>query len=139
LFLPAVDPLTLAVGWSDVRQRHRYASARVSLVAGSVIGQSRTFGTAEASTVRPRLAPLGPSNVAVVWQDDRTLGNDIYLSTSTDGGVTFGAEQRLDDGGEGPSYQTAPTVAGDGQGALFVAWEDSRSGTRRIRFVLGNP
>ena len=139
MFLPNVDPLTLAVGWSDVRQRNRYASARLSFVAGSVIGQSRRFGMAEDAAIRPRLAPLGPSKVAVVWQDDRTLGNDIYLATSTDGGASFGAEKRLDDGGDGPSYQTAPVVAGDGQGALFVAWEDSRTGKRRIRFVLGKP
>lgn len=139
MFLPNVDPLTLTVGWSDVRQRNRYASARISLVAGSVIGQSRSFGAAESSAVLPRLAPLGPAKAAVVWQDDRTLGQDIYLATTTDGGVTFGAEQRVDDGGNGVSYQTAPIVAGDGQGSLFVAWEDSRSGQRRIRFVLGKP
>ncbi len=139
MFLPNVVPLTLAVGWSDVRQRNRYASARISLVAGSVIGQSRKFGAAEGSAVRPSLAPLGPSKFGVVWQDDRTLGNDIYLATSADAGVSFGVEQRLDDGGDGPSYQTAPVVAGDGQGSLLVAWEDSRTGKRRIRFVLGKP
>jgi len=75
----------------------------------------------------------------MVWQDDRTLGQDIFLVTSSDGAVTFSAEQRVDDGGNGASYQTAPAVAGDGQGSLLVAWEDSRSGTRRIRFVLGKP
>lgn len=139
MFLPNVAPSTLAVGWSDVRQRNRYASARLSLVAGSAIGQSRKFGAPEGSSVRPTMAPLGPSKFAVVWQDDRTLGNDIYMSTSADAGVTFGPEQRLDDGGNGPSYQTAPVVAGDGQGSLLVAWEDSRSGKRRIRFVLGKP
>lgn len=139
MFLPNVVPLTLAVGWSDVRQRNRYASARVALVAGSVIGQSRKFGATEGSAVRPKFAPLGPSRFAVVWQDDRTLGNDVYLATSNDAGVTFGVEQRLDDGGDGPSYQTAPVVASDGQGSLLVAWEDSRSGKRRIRFVLGKP
>lgn len=139
MFLPNVDPLTLAVGWSDVRERKRYASTRLSLVAGSVIGQSRMFGSATGSAVHPHLAPLGPSKVALVWQDDRTLGNDVYLTTSTDGGATFGTEQRLDDGGDGASYQTAPVAAGDGLGGLFVAWEDSRTGTRRIRFVLGKP
>jgi hypothetical protein len=139
MFLPGVAPLTLAVGWSDIRQRNRYASARISLVAGSVIGQSRKLGTAEGAALRPHLAPLGPSKFAIVWQDDRSLGNDLYMATSSDGGATFGAEQRLDDGGDGPSYQTAPVVAGDGQGSLMVVWEDSRSGKRRIRFVLGKP
>lgn len=139
MFLPNVDPVTLAVGWSDVRQRNRYASARFSLVAGSVIGQSRAFGTTQGSALVPNVAPLGPGKIAVVWQDDRTLGNDIYLATSADGGATFGAEQRVDDGGNGASYQTAPVSAGDGQGALMVVWEDSRSGGRRIRFALGTP
>jgi hypothetical protein len=139
MFLPNVNPPTLAVGWTDVRQRNRYASARLSLVAGSVIGQSRRFGAAEGSAVRPTMAGLGPSKFAVVWQDDRTMGNDIYMATSSDAGATFGGEQRLDDGGDGPSYQTAPVAASDGQGSLLVVWEDSRSGKRRIRFVLGKP
>lgn len=139
MFLPGVNPLTLAASWSDVRMRQRFSSARMSLVAGSVFGQSRTFGTPDTTSVRPNLAPLGPSKVAVVWQDDRTLGQDIFLVTSSDGGVTFSAEQRVDDGGNGASYQTAPAVAGDSQGSLLVAWEDSRTGTRRIRFVLGKP
>lgn len=139
MFLPGVNPLTLAVSWSDVRQRNRNASARMSLVAGSVIGQSRAFGMTNTTTLLPHLAPLGPASLAVVWQDDRTLGQDIYMATSTDGGVTFGAEQRVDDGGQGPSYQTALVAAGDGQGSLFVAWEDNRSGRRRIRFALGKP
>ena len=139
MFLPGVNPLTLAASWSDVRQRQRFSSARMSLVAGAVIGQSRPFGAMDAASLRPNLAPLGPSKVAMVWQDDRTLGQDIFVATSSDGGVTFGMEQRVDDGGNGASYQTAPVVAADGLGALLVAWEDSRSGTQRIRFVLGKP
>jgi len=139
MFLPNVDPLTLAVGWTDVRQRIRHSSARTSLVAGAVIGQSRTFGVPENSAMLPRFAPLGPSKVAVVWQDDRSLTQDVYLSISSDGGTTFGQEQRIDDGGNGASYQTAPAVAADGLGSLFVAWEDTRSGNRRIRFALGKP
>ncbi len=139
MFLPNVDPSTLAVSWSDVRLREKYATPRLSLVAGTVIGQSRRFGSADRSALLPRLAPLGTGKVAVVWQDDRTRGNDIYMSSSTDGGANFGAEKRIDDGGDGPSQQTAPTVAGDGLGSVIVAWEDSRTGQRRIRFVLGTP
>ena len=138
-FLPNVDPSTLAVGWSDVRLRNRYAAPRVSLVAGSVIGQSRRFGSTDANAYSPRLAQLGAGRVALVWQDDRTLGSDIYLSTSIDAGANFGTEMRVDDGGDGPSYQTAPVIAGDGTGNVIVAWEDSRSGQRRIRFALGKP
>lgn len=139
MFLPNVDPSTLAVGWSDVRLRNRHAAPRVSLVAGSAIGQSRRFGSVDASAYSPRIAPLGANKLAVVWQDDRTLGADIYLSTSSDAGANFGTELRIDDGGDGASHQTAPVIAGDGAGSVIVAWEDARSGQRRIRFALGKP
>lgn len=139
LFVPGANPLTLAIGWTDVRQRIRHSSARMSLVAGAAIGQNRVFGVPDTSAMLPRFAPLGPSKFAVVWQDDRSLGQDIYVSVSEDGGAMFGLEQRIDDGGNGASYQTAPAVAADGQGSLFVAWEDTRLGHRRLRFALGKP
>ena len=46
---------------------------------------------------------------------------------------------RVDDGGEGASYQLAPVIAAAGGGRVVVAWEDSRSGRRRIHAAAGAP
>ncbi|MDI1443656.1 hypothetical protein [Polyangium sp. 6x1] len=141
IFVPGGGAVTVALGWSDVRRRERNATARLSLVSGNVLGQSRKLGEgpAEASAFRPRVVALGAGSFGAVWQDDRTGGKDIYLATSVGGGASFGAERRLDDGGDGPSYQTGPAAAGNGLGGMVVAWEDTRSGRRRIRWVAGKP
>ncbi|MDI3286733.1 hypothetical protein [Polyangium sp. 15x6] len=141
LFVPGGGAVTVALGWSDMRKREPNATARVSLVSGNVIGQGRKLGEgpAEGSAFRPRLVALGAGSVAAVWQDDRTGGKDVYLATSTDGGASFGAEKRIDDGGDGPSYQTGPAAAANGIGGMVAAWEDTRSGRRRIRWVAGKP
>ncbi|UQA61850.1 hypothetical protein [Polyangium aurulentum] len=141
LFVEGGGASTLAVGWSDVRLRQSPSKARVTTSAGSVFGPSRVLGGAPeaASAWSPRLVSIGPGKLAAVWQDDRTLASDIYLAASSDGGGSFGGEMRIDDGGDGPSYQTAPAAAGDGSGRVAIAWEDSRSGRTRIRWVVGTP
>ena len=54
-----------------------------------------------------------------------------------DGGATFGAERRIDDGGEGPSYQFSPKVLDAGFGRVLAVWEDTRSGKRQVRYASG--
>jgi hypothetical protein len=129
----------LVVGWSDVRQRLAPAKARVTR-GDADFGESIVLASAaspDASSWRPQLAFLATGRVAAVWQDFRTSGNDIYLAFSDDGGLTFGPERRVDDGGEGPSYQFAPQVAAAMREELLVLWEDTRSGRRQLRFVKG--
>jgi predicted amidohydrolase len=141
LFVAGGGAATLAIGWSDVRLRQSPAKARVATTAAGAFSPSRILGAAPASASawRPRLVSLGAGKLAAVWQDDRTLGSDVYLAQSNDGGASFGGEMRIDDGGEGPSYQTAPAIAGDGIGKIAIAWEDSRSGRTRIRWAAGTP
>lgn len=88
---------------------------------------------------RPRLVPLPAGRVAAIWQDFRAERNDVYLAISDDGGRHFGEPRRLDDGGDGPAQHFAPAVAALSRERLFVAWEDTRSGRRQIRFVVGSP
>jgi predicted amidohydrolase len=125
----------LAGAWTDVRLRQAPARPRVARLPGP----SAPLGSAppEASGYRPRLATLGDGRVIAAWQDFRTLGNDVYLAASADGGATFGPEARVDDGGEGPSYQFAPRPADAGAGRVVVVWEDTRSGRRQVRYAAG--
>lgn len=129
----------LLAAWTDVRLRKTPSKARAARVSGTAVEASRVLGAApdEASAWRPRLALVGTKLVAA-WQDDRALGNDIYLATSSDGGATWAAEARVDDGGEGPSYQTWPAIAASASDVV-IAWEDTRSGRRRVRYVAGSP
>jgi len=45
----------------------------------------------------PAVATDGSGNVYAVWQDLRNGNWDIYFAKSTDGGVTFGTNVRVDD------------------------------------------
>ncbi|HEU4537784.1 MAG TPA: hypothetical protein VFS00_26870, partial [Polyangiaceae bacterium] len=125
----------LAGAWSDVRQRQAPARPR----AARLPGPSAALGAAppEASGFRPRLLALADGRVLATWQDLRSLGNDVYVAASANGGATFGPEARVDDGGEGPSYQFAPRPADAGAGRVVIAWEDTRAGRRRVRYAAG--
>jgi hypothetical protein len=65
-------------------------------------------GTSEQSYCDMAFFP--PSNVYVVWMDDRNGDYDIYFSKSTDGGKTYGANVRVDDAPSGKSSRY-PSVA----------------------------
>jgi hypothetical protein len=69
------------------------------------------------------------SNLYVVWLDKRDGDGpayNIYFSRSTDGGLTFGPDVRVDDAGDDPSCQQDPAVAVDDSGRIYVVWMDER-------------
>src|SRR5206468_7850646 len=70
-------------------------------------------------------------NLFVAWQDNRLGNNDIFFTTSEDGGNSFKPSERVDDTGGGVSEQTAPRIAWARQ-RCFVVWEDNRTGTSDI-------
>ncbi|MBC7224766.1 MAG: exo-alpha-sialidase, partial [Anaerolineae bacterium] len=76
------------------------------------------------------------SSIYVAWKDGRNTDSapgssndwDIYLARSTDGGLTWGANVRVDDGPPGTN-QTQPALAMDDAGTLYAAWRDTRDAT----------
>jgi hypothetical protein len=74
----------------------------------------------------PTLA-VGPKGVvAVAWSDARNEKDDIYMTVSRDQGRTFSANRRVNDDPETPAH-SHPSVAVDGQGTIYAAWEDYRN------------
>jgi len=95
--------------------------------------------------------------VSVVWYDRRndTVNNlniDVYKAFSTDGGVTFGAIQRVTNQSFGvpqlnPNFDSAITncymgeyiaVAADG-GSFYYAWGDNRNTVTNANWPSGRP
>ena len=66
-----------------------------------------------------------------VWQDNRLGNNDVFFTTSADGGATFAASERVDDTGAGHSEQSRPHMAW-AEGRCHVVWEDNRSGNADV-------
>ncbi len=70
----------------------------------------------------------------VVYADGRTTTDDfdIFYTKSTDHGIDWSSEVRVDHGGT--ARQGEPALAVDDQGNIFVAWEDNREGNTTIYY-----
>ena len=82
----------------------------------------------------PAMVVDDQDRIQVVYADGRTTPNDldIFYTMSQDHGNHFSVETRVDHGGI--AVQNNPSVAVDGSGNIFVAWEDSRDGNTTIYF-----
>ncbi len=83
---------------------------------------------------------IGPQIVAtnnkihVVWFDALRGGYDIMVATSHDG-ESFFPQVRLDGDEPGAAYSAWPQIEADGEGNVYVVWEDSRDGKSDIYFA----
>lgn len=83
----------------------------------------------------PQIAARG-GNVFVAWEDSRDGLSDIYGAWSSDGGLYFGPDFRLDLGdGAGSSDSFSPQVGLDATGTAYVAWHDARNGPGRDIYI----
>jgi hypothetical protein len=71
--------------------------------------------------------------IHAAWTDLRAREPDtnVFYARSGGGGDSFEPSERVDDGGEGGSEQTAPQIAW-ARKRCFVVWEDNRNGTSDI-------
>ncbi len=68
------------------------------------------------------------NKIYVVWQGDDPTGLwDIFVSTSTDGTNWSGAF-KVNDDALNENNQTSPAIAIDGNGIVYIAWEDDSKG-----------
>jgi hypothetical protein len=157
-FVPAIERLhqnpsvTIArrsgrhlVTWTDLRSREPdtnifFASSMdgTTYSANRQLDRSKSGFDADSDTPSnqwsPQLAASG-DEVCAAWQDNRLGNNDIFFAASDDGGDTFGADERVDDTGSGPSNQYNPDVAASSWRRMpvcYVVWEDTRDGDSDI-------
>ncbi|UCE74295.1 MAG: exo-alpha-sialidase [Methanomassiliicoccales archaeon] len=82
----------------------------------------------------PSIAIEGMGNIYIVWTDMRNGDSDIYFTCSNDGGNSFSFNKRVNDDVVN-AKQNEPSVALDGTGNIFIAWEDKRNGHSDIYFA----
>jgi hypothetical protein len=81
----------------------------------------------------PALAVVGQT-VYVGWDSGRPGDHDLWVSTSNDGGATFGAPERVDDGSRADLRLHWGGLVAQGR-ALLALWGDNRSGSWHVRFA----
>jgi hypothetical protein len=132
----------LVVAWPDLRAREpdtnvfftTSVDAGVSYAANVQLDSSRVGFDPDSDTPSSQWAPrlaARRNEVCAVWQDNRRGNNDIFFTSSNDGGATFALDERADDTGAGISNQYNPDVAitrQSGQTVCYAVWEDTRDG-----------
>jgi predicted amidohydrolase len=130
------------VAWTDLRAREADTNVFYARSddAGATFPPTRQLDDSKAGFDPDTDTPTNqwhPSLVArgdelfVAWQDNRLGNDDVFFTTSGDGGATFAAAERVDDTGTGASEQTRPALALAGRGprrTCIVVWEDDRGG-----------
>jgi hypothetical protein len=75
----------------------------------------------------PAIAVDDNGIIHIVWRDGREVPKDyIYYANSTNGGITFNVNKRIDNF-TGQVREVAPSIAvDDSNGNIYVVWEDRR-------------
>jgi hypothetical protein len=126
----AADGAGVVAAWTDTRNGALdvYVNASLDHGASWLLNDVRldTDLAGSALSTAPTVTMTGLS-ARVAWLDARTMGGDVRLATSADGGVTWGTDAKIDHRTPGVGTCSAPVVCGDGAN-LFVVWEDTRNG-----------
>ena len=144
----AIDPDTgiVSVAWTDIRARQTDSNiffTQATRRSARVFQPNRRLDESNLGFDPDRDTPTtqshpdlkaGGGQLCAAWQDDRNGTNDIYFKLSSDGGASFGPDERVDDTGAGESAQTAPSVAVDTSGGTrcYAVWEDNRLGNSDV-------
>lgn len=121
---PQGNPLTAPIVWS-------FTTEKIPLTIGANIRISdyapASFPAGSYSSGQCSLAQSG-GTIYGVWYDNRTASAHIYFAKSTDGGLTFGANVKVDDDTT-PTNHEYPCMTLDAHGNIYVVWDDQRGGT----------
>jgi hypothetical protein len=78
-------------------------------------------------SIVPSVSVSRQLGVCVCWTDERSGDEDVYFSNSEDGGLTFGADLRVNDDSTS-QYQRRCSFGVDNNGGVYLVWQDERSG-----------
>jgi hypothetical protein len=86
--------------------------------------------------IRPALAvtPDG-SRIYVFWRDYRKGYGEMYLASSTDGGISFNKNVKVNDGPIGGKTLRCPEIDLDANGTIYLTWGDARAGPPGANWV----
>lgn len=118
------------VAWQDYRSGSGQVRLSAATLPGFVFGPSVRVDDDPGvwTAAAPSVAVTPAGMVYVGYHDNRSGSADAYLARSSDGGASFSPSIRIDDTGAASSAQGLVSIAVDGLGRVYAAWEDSRAG-----------
>jgi hypothetical protein len=132
----AISGSVIHVIWMDDRNESYYPEIyyKRSSDGGLTWGEDVQLTSDPSDPGVPSIAAIG-SDVHIVWHDIRDGNWEIYYKRSTDGGLTWGPDQRLTNDAatsERPSIAVTGTEPNE---EISVVWDDDRDGDKEIYFV----
>lgn len=127
--IAADSSANLHVVWSDSAPGNTEIYYAKSTDLGTTWTASQRITWTSGSSQRPIIVADTPGNLHVVWEDNTAGNNEIYYKTSTDGGATWTASERLTSNAGDSRW---PDIAADPSGNLHVVWFDDTPGNREI-------
>jgi len=138
----AVTDEAAAVAWEDRRFGHTRLFYSQAARGGTFAPYQQLNETSSrrlpygrgSGVARVALARVGGAGVAAVWSDKRDFlsGYDVYAALSSDGGRSFGPNQKVQDEFGNAITQWHPSIAAHESGTVVVAWDDDRDNTSDI-------
>jgi hypothetical protein len=125
----SVSGSSVHVVWASGGLTYHEIFYKLSLDNGSTWGDSLRLTNNSGDSKYPSIATSG-SVVHIVWTDDRSGGHDeIYYKSSTNGGLTWGADTRLTNSNSYDAWMGSIVVNGN---LVNVVWESDRDGNTEI-------
>ena len=122
----AIDPSdTVHIVWTNETPGNGEIYYKRSTDGGLNWGPAKRLTWTSGFSEFPALAVDSSGALQVVWYDHTPDNMEIYHKKSTDGGLNWGASQRIT-WTEGDSYH--PVIAADAGGNLHVVWYDEAPG-----------
>ncbi|MCC6650410.1 MAG: T9SS type A sorting domain-containing protein [Candidatus Eisenbacteria bacterium] len=129
----------LTIAWTDRRDTSGVWANRVDSTGNAASATGFPVGPPDSSVQGLAAASDGAGGMLLAWSDQRTSPRSIWAqhigTTGTHLWTVTGVRVAT-----GAGAQTAPAVASDGAGGLYVAWEDQRNGNADIyaQHILAN-
>ncbi|MFH1513842.1 MAG: sialidase family protein [bacterium] len=116
----------LFVCWMEKPSAESFKQIRVARSTNmGVTFTEKAVSSQQLRTGNPTMDANENGIVWVAWRDYRRDHQDIYACKSTNNGLAYGQEIRVNDD-ETAEYQSAPSLAVGSDGTAYIAWEDSR-------------
>ena len=115
------------VVWQDNSTGNDDILIRKSADGGLTFGNITNLSNNNASSISPQVESFG-NNTYVVWQDNSTGNDEIFIRKSADGGIKYTVKKNLSNN---TGFSTSPDILVFGNNT-YVVWQDNSTGNDDI-------